>query len=266
MLVFRCECEQVLGVEDESSKGGLGECPTCGRIIRVPQGLINASGRLRLAGTPARASASVSGRDLRAESGRNGAAIAGKDTASKMAPIKTPAPVAKRRKPGLPSLKRSRRWSPTKRPRNSSPKCPARATRRRPGRIQRKSGRLFLGNRKVSTASSDWRFRRIRPSSRSADQHAGGHAWQGGAGSKGTEEREVDMVQNRRCRRSERGHRNEDRQDAGGEGRGGRLSAQKSGGRGAGAGARKKNPGSGLRAGGCDRACRPGGALCARRV
>lgn len=56
MLVFRCECEQVLGVENESTKGGLGECPSCGRIIRVPMGLVDAAGRLRVTAPPQRAS------------------------------------------------------------------------------------------------------------------------------------------------------------------------------------------------------------------
>src|SRR5438045_6985486 len=56
MLVFRCECEQVLGVESEASKGGLGECPSCGRIIRVPMGLVNAAARLRVTAPPQRAS------------------------------------------------------------------------------------------------------------------------------------------------------------------------------------------------------------------
>jgi hypothetical protein len=55
MLVFRCECEQVLGVDDAVNKGKLGECPSCGRIIRVPAGLVDASGKLRFHGTPSRA-------------------------------------------------------------------------------------------------------------------------------------------------------------------------------------------------------------------
>lgn len=75
MLVFRCECEQVLGVDNDSNKGGMGECPTCGRIIRVPASLVNASGRLRLAGAPARAmSASGAFRQIR-ETPKNGSAI-----------------------------------------------------------------------------------------------------------------------------------------------------------------------------------------------
>lgn len=58
MLVFRCECDTVLGVDNESTKGGLGECPSCGKIIRVPMGLVDAAGKLRLATPPARASGS----------------------------------------------------------------------------------------------------------------------------------------------------------------------------------------------------------------
>lgn len=58
MLVFRCECEQVLGVDNAAGSGRLGECPSCGRIIRVPQGLSDAASKLRLSGTPSRAAAS----------------------------------------------------------------------------------------------------------------------------------------------------------------------------------------------------------------
>ena len=58
MLVFRCECEHVLGVENESSRGRAGECPSCGRIIRVPPVLIDATGKLQQAGSPTRASIS----------------------------------------------------------------------------------------------------------------------------------------------------------------------------------------------------------------
>jgi hypothetical protein len=36
MLVFRCECEQVLSVAAQYVEK-LGECPSCGRIVRVPQ-------------------------------------------------------------------------------------------------------------------------------------------------------------------------------------------------------------------------------------
>ena len=58
MLVFRCECDDVLGVENESSSGAAGECPSCGRIIRVPNVLVNANGKLRMAGAPSRANTS----------------------------------------------------------------------------------------------------------------------------------------------------------------------------------------------------------------
>lgn len=68
MLVFRCECEHVLGVESESSNGGVGECPSCGRIIRVPQVLVNAKGRLRLMGNPSRATPSGAFRQINAKS------------------------------------------------------------------------------------------------------------------------------------------------------------------------------------------------------
>ena len=58
MLVFRCECEHVLGVENDSSRGRAGECPACGRIIRVPPVLIDGAGKLQMAGSPSRASIS----------------------------------------------------------------------------------------------------------------------------------------------------------------------------------------------------------------
>lgn len=74
MLVFRCECEQVLGVDDESTKGGLGECPTCGRIIRVPKGLVSAAGKLRLAGPPVRAGSTSGAFRQIPEGVRNGSA------------------------------------------------------------------------------------------------------------------------------------------------------------------------------------------------
>src|SRR4051812_39165298 len=35
MLVFRCECEQVLSIGEQNAER-LGECPSCGRILRVP--------------------------------------------------------------------------------------------------------------------------------------------------------------------------------------------------------------------------------------
>ncbi|HLX62693.1 MAG TPA: hypothetical protein VKX17_15550 [Planctomycetota bacterium] len=73
MLVFRCECDTVLGVDNESSKGGLGECPSCGKIIRVPAGLVNATGKLRLASPPQRASGSYRLiKDVKPEGAKNG--------------------------------------------------------------------------------------------------------------------------------------------------------------------------------------------------
>src|SRR5262245_34946738 len=94
MLVFRCECEQVLGVEDESSKGGLGECPTCGRIIRVPLGLVNAAGRLRLSGTPSRATPSSALRaiEVAAATPQNGAESTTADTDEAEAQVAQPLP------------------------------------------------------------------------------------------------------------------------------------------------------------------------------
>ncbi len=79
MLVFRCECEQVLGVEDGSTKGGMGECPTCGRVVRVPSGLVSAEGRLRLTGTPSRAmpSGKYSPISDSPRNGSNGSAVSG---------------------------------------------------------------------------------------------------------------------------------------------------------------------------------------------
>jgi hypothetical protein len=64
MLVFRCECEQVLGVDNDANKGKLGECPSCGRIIRVPVGPIDAGGKLRFHGTPSRAATAGPLREL----------------------------------------------------------------------------------------------------------------------------------------------------------------------------------------------------------
>src|SRR4051812_20573908 len=46
MVVFRCECEQVLGV-DEQHLEKVGECPSCGRIVRIPKAAANYGGRLR---------------------------------------------------------------------------------------------------------------------------------------------------------------------------------------------------------------------------
>src|SRR5688572_27832982 len=46
MVVFRCECEEVLAVE-ENSGDRLGECPSCGVIVRVPATAMNLKGRLR---------------------------------------------------------------------------------------------------------------------------------------------------------------------------------------------------------------------------
>ena len=46
MLVFRCACEQVLGI-DEQDLDKLGECPSCGRILRVPKTSVNLSGKLK---------------------------------------------------------------------------------------------------------------------------------------------------------------------------------------------------------------------------
>ena len=57
MLVVRCECEEILGVE-EQHLDKLGECPACGRIIRAPKQAMNLSGKLqaqRLAAVGAKA-------------------------------------------------------------------------------------------------------------------------------------------------------------------------------------------------------------------
>lgn len=47
MLVFRCECEEILGVE-ECDLTKMGECPSCGRIVRIPRDAVNAAGKLRV--------------------------------------------------------------------------------------------------------------------------------------------------------------------------------------------------------------------------
>lgn len=65
MLVFRCECDHVLGIESESARGQPGECPACGRIIRVPDTPINAKGRLKLASAPSRATPSGAFRQIK---------------------------------------------------------------------------------------------------------------------------------------------------------------------------------------------------------
>ncbi len=65
MLVFRCECEHVIGVESAASAGQPGECPACGRIIRVPDAPVNAKGRLKLATAPTRATPSGAFRQIK---------------------------------------------------------------------------------------------------------------------------------------------------------------------------------------------------------
>lgn len=58
MVVFRCECEEVLAVE-ENSGDRLGECPSCGVIVRVPATAMNLKGRLRRKAAASQAMRSV---------------------------------------------------------------------------------------------------------------------------------------------------------------------------------------------------------------
>lgn len=58
MVVFRCECEEVLAVE-ENSGDRLGECPSCGVIVRVPASAANLKGKLRRKAAASQAMRSV---------------------------------------------------------------------------------------------------------------------------------------------------------------------------------------------------------------
>jgi len=58
MVVFRCECEEVLAVE-ENSGDRLGECPSCGVIVRVPATAVNLKGKLRRKAAASQAMRSV---------------------------------------------------------------------------------------------------------------------------------------------------------------------------------------------------------------
>lgn len=58
MVVFRCECEEVLAVE-ENSGDRLGECPSCGVIVRVPTSAVNLKGKLRRKAAASQAMKSV---------------------------------------------------------------------------------------------------------------------------------------------------------------------------------------------------------------
>ncbi|MFH0939215.1 MAG: hypothetical protein V1899_08040 [Planctomycetota bacterium] len=47
MMAFRCACEQVLGIEDQNIDK-LGECQSCGRILRIPKASVSVEGRLKM--------------------------------------------------------------------------------------------------------------------------------------------------------------------------------------------------------------------------